>query len=1318
MRRDKIKKLFSTSNIGMAFGCIILVLMAMLAVLMWQKTHPKNMQREIVETSKVFHWTGGAGDGKWSTAGNWSENNVPGADAEVVFDAASKADSVVDAEFTEKIAALQIKGYDAKITQNFPLTITDYYYQDSGEYVAEGNLEVGGDFTQTDDSIFAVMVGDTRIAGELVYNDGFKSPAEESSVYAKVYGEWKMLMINTGGNSDYNATKIAKSSAGVSDTWSFYNATNFLQSYISQEKGWTLGGVDKAWNWSYLFTELSRGGGEKTLNQNLGIVAAGNRVTLKRDENIEEWYENTYKGVEQGFTIKKKPAGEGELIVKGIMKTSNLSLVKDENEDVTGFLLSNGGTAVKYGHLSAVDAQGRNLPVKMDLIKVNSQTYELNIYVDDKDAQYPIIVDPISTTEEWKGSGGVGGAQYGKVATLAGDVNGDGKSDFLVTARAYTDTYATEGAAFLYYGTSSGISVTPSWSFKSGILSAQFGHSASAAGDVNDDGYDDVIIAADRWGTYAGRLYLFLGSADGLSDTPDWTYDGTQSGQNLGQSVSNAGDINGDGFDDIIAGAHFYSESGKLNLGKVLVFYGNISGLSNVPDWTMVGESNNAMLGFSVSEAGDINRDGYSDVLIGAPGASKAYLYYGSATGLSTLPRRVFADAPAGSYFGNPVSLGGDLNNDTYPDVLIGASRYDNIATDAGAVFAYYGGASGLAASPSWSSYGTQANAYYGCGYYTAGDVNGDGFSDVVVGACMYDGEGGGPLDFPNEGKASVFLGSSTGLVSTPVWSREGNYADASFGWYASTAGNVNGDGAGDFLVSAYKYQNATVGGQAYLFLGSDEVGGWQAEVCTGGVDEDNDGLIDGADPDCDTGVDKSNITVNVSTTEQDDWFDDRCRDGVDNDHDGLLDHNDPDCDGGAANDANLTTYVVCDSILSSYDSKEAKNSYIHPYIRDYEYTPCDRDDVHDDYFSTDSSSPVFVQPSEKKFTINATASDSNGLQSIMIQWMNGNTADWTKSKSKICNSTGSCTVCVKGGNCGAGNDVIDFASLGIPEGKIQQRLYFRVVVTDNLNNVVATGDDDNIAVSPVLDKYYRLVICSKDCHACQNPAPLVTLDRVQNDTDCAGLNYTLHWNFSDNSPGQAYYELQVREKNNPAAPVLSTVRASSDTFARLFNGFLSGSLDYEKEYEWRVRAYDNSIFNGVLEEGCQAVSDWTPWSPAALTFTTPTKYPAPSFTMDVVDSSTCSICGYSKTATFTSNSTVYDGSTPLTDWYIGYDGIPPTINTQLNPVSVTYTDETQLAHDIKLIITDGGGRSCEMTQTLSLGKGNPVWNEVAPSQD
>src|SRR5262245_8230060 len=157
----------------------------------------------------------------------------------------------------------------------------------------------------------------------------------------------------------------------------------------------------------------------------------------------------------------------------------------------------------------------------------------------------------------------------------------------------------------------------------------------------------------------------------------------------------------------------------------------------------------------------------------------------------------------AGAEFGFAVSTAGDVNGDGYSDVIVGAFYYDNGQTDEGRAFVYHGSASGLGSSPAWTAEGDQASAYFGDSVSTAGDVNGDGYSDVVVGARDYDN---GPD--VNEGRAYVYHGSVSGLATSPAWTAVSNQAFAGFGWSVSTAGDVNGDGYSEVIVGAALYDN------------------------------------------------------------------------------------------------------------------------------------------------------------------------------------------------------------------------------------------------------------------------------------------------------------------------------------------------------------------------------------------------------------------------------------------------------------------------------------------------------------------------------
>jgi hypothetical protein len=205
-----------------------------------------------------------------------------------------------------------------------------------------------------------------------------------------------------------------------------------------------------------------------------------------------------------------------------------------------------------------------------------------------------------------------------------------------------------EGRAFVYHGSASGLSTTPNWTAESNQAGAQFGYSVASAGDVNGDGYSDVIVGAslfDNGQTDEGRAFVYHGSASGLSTTPNWTAESNQAGAQFGFSVASAGDVNGDGYSDVIVGARLFAD-GETDEGRAFVYHGSASGLSTTPNWTAESNQEDAQFGFSVASAGDVNGDGFSDVIVGAhrfdngeTDEGRAFVYHGSASGLSTTPQ-------------------------------------------------------------------------------------------------------------------------------------------------------------------------------------------------------------------------------------------------------------------------------------------------------------------------------------------------------------------------------------------------------------------------------------------------------------------------------------------------------------------------------------------------------------------------------------------------------------------------------------------------------------------------------------------------------
>jgi hypothetical protein len=216
-----------------------------------------------------------------------------------------------------------------------------------------------------------------------------------------------------------------------------------------------------------------------------------------------------------------------------------------------------------------------------------------------------------------------------------------------------------------------------------------------------------------------------------------------------------------------------------------------------------------------------VNNDGYSDVIIGAlyydNGQSDeggAFVYHGSGSGLSATPNWSAESDQVEAYFGGSVGTAGDVNGDNYSDVIVGASSYDNGQEDEGRAYVYHGSGTGLSATPNWSAEGDQEYAYYGISVGTAGRVNNDPYSEALVGAYWY----ANPNN--NEGRAYLYAGTAGGLSTSADWITESNQSFAYYGYSLGTAGDVNGNGFSDVIVGAYAYYyDEDNQGRAYLYL-------------------------------------------------------------------------------------------------------------------------------------------------------------------------------------------------------------------------------------------------------------------------------------------------------------------------------------------------------------------------------------------------------------------------------------------------------------------------------------------------------------------
>ena len=377
---------------------------------------------------------------------------------------------------------------------------------------------------------------------------------------------------------------------------------------------------------------------------------------------------------------------------------------------------------------------------------------------------------------------------FGHCVSAAGDVNGDNFDDVIIGA--YGASF-NAGSAQVFYGSST-MDNTADVTI-SGIMFGNLGRSVAGAGDVNGDGFDDVIAGEDYNGFNTGNVKIYLGSAS-MNNVPDVTLIGEHSADKYGWCVSGAGDMNGDGFDDVIAGAPGYS-SGK---GKIYVYYGAAS-MDSYSDIVKTGTGVNGLLGYSVSEAGDFNGDGFSDIIAGAYGENismgKVYFYQ-----YRTDPPRTLADLTLTGSYGSGLGIissdAGDVNGDGYSDFIANA-------VSIGKVYIYFGGMN-MDNVPDFIKSG---NYGFGECVSAAGDVNGDGYDDVIIGINNVGVNG--------DGKAQIFFGGQNmdTIADLTMYEQQNN---TRFGESLCGAGDLNNDGYDDVIIGDMDEN----GGRAYIYYG------------------------------------------------------------------------------------------------------------------------------------------------------------------------------------------------------------------------------------------------------------------------------------------------------------------------------------------------------------------------------------------------------------------------------------------------------------------------------------------------------------------
>jgi len=303
-----------------------------------------------------------------------------------------------------------------------------------------------------------------------------------------------------------------------------------------------------------------------------------------------------------------------------------------------------------------------------------------------------------------------------------------------------------------------------------------------------------------------------------MDSMPDVVLAGEAQNDWFGNSVDFAGDVNGDGFDDILVGAPYNDDRGSA-AGKGYLYFGGTAPDAS-PDVFLLGSSkDDKHLGWTVSHAGDVNGDGYSDVILGARlygagplrAAGRAYMFFGgpSPNGTADL---IMTGERANDWFGGTVSAAGDFNLDGFDDVAVGAMFWDDLTdpsqprSSAGKVYVFFGGSTGVMDSVAdWAASGERADDQFGGALAEGGDVDGNGVSDLLVGSRFYDDISGASVKSA-AGKVYVYFGSSGAgpPAGTPGFTRTGLFADDQLGNAVSGAGDGNGDGLSEILAGAH----------------------------------------------------------------------------------------------------------------------------------------------------------------------------------------------------------------------------------------------------------------------------------------------------------------------------------------------------------------------------------------------------------------------------------------------------------------------------------------------------------------------------------
>lgn len=413
-----------------------------------------------------------------------------------------------------------------------------------------------------------------------------------------------------------------------------------------------------------------------------------------------------------------------------------------------------------------------------------------------------LFVGPaFSQSALWSTAGAGNGARFGLCVSSLGDLNADGVGDVLVGAPNDDVAGSDSGAIFAL----SGLDGSVIWRVNGSSSGASLGFACAGVGDVDGDGIGDALGGA-RFGDQAGPNFGEAIVVSGATGLTIYTFFGENSNGRFGEAVGPAGDVNGDGRADLIVGARLDNTSGATT-GKARVY----SGIDGTLLHSIAGDNASDFFGRSVGTAGDIDGDLLDDFVVGAPGDDDAGNLSGAVrvfSGADGMELRRFDGDSSGDQLGGKVAIAGDVNQDGVMDLIAGMITSSFGGLDRGAARVY----SGADGSTLYTFVGTSLAGEFGSAVSGAGDVNGDGWPDVFVGARLDESMG------LQVGSISLF----SGLDGALLYKAMGPADFSQFGDTGVITPDVNGDGFADVCVGAF---GDSASGSVVMLSGLDTIG-------------------------------------------------------------------------------------------------------------------------------------------------------------------------------------------------------------------------------------------------------------------------------------------------------------------------------------------------------------------------------------------------------------------------------------------------------------------------------------------------------------